>query len=62
MIQLAEIRDIELNFGKFVVTNEEWLCPECNVWSNSVEWFRSCKPNYKQCPNCKAKIGGESYV
>lgn len=55
MSQLAEIREIKLNLGKFLITNEEWLCPECNVWSNSVVWLRSCKPNYKQCPNCKAK-------
>jgi hypothetical protein len=56
MSKLAEIREIKLNFGKFLITNEDWLCPACAEWSNSVEWFRSVNPTYKECPNCKTKI------
>jgi hypothetical protein len=59
MTKLAEIREIKLNLAKFAITNEEWLCPSCEVWSNSVEWAISIIPKTNtiaQCPKCKYKV------
>jgi Zn finger protein HypA/HybF involved in hydrogenase expression len=59
MTKLAEIRDIKLKLGNFTITNEEWLCPSCNTWSNSVEWFTTITPKETTkalCPKCKHKV------
>ena len=61
MTKLAEIRKIklDLNLAKFAITNEEWLCPSCKVWSNCVEWVISIVPKTNttaQCPKCKYKV------
>lgn len=52
-------RTVEGVLAGFKVTNEEWECPSCEVWSNSVSWFCIIpKEGYSVfcCPKCSFKL------
>lgn len=37
-------REINGKFLDIKITNEEWECPSCKDWSNSIEWRVSIEP------------------
>lgn len=48
-------RELKGNIGELEIINEEWGCPLCKIYSNSIEYFQT-RNNYVwnlTCPKCK---------
>lgn len=51
-------RKIEGYIG-YLITNEEWECPSCKEWSNSVSWFCILTEGGRSitcCPKCASVL------